>query len=170
MIRIIMAVVAVIALVTFSVEFHNWHRRNLVRPVTDLQAWTWAQMPGASGGVSIDGDAMKFDLLKITPEIWRLQVFQRTVVLKEGQAYRVSFQAKASKQRTIVVGDGHPPVGSDLGTMGFNETPLLGTDWKPYEYTFTAHNVDGQTDKLPWFQLGSTDGTVWIKDVEVNEL
>src|SRR5690242_9743942 len=108
MIRITMAVVAVIALIAFSVQFRTWHHRNLVQPATDLQAWNWMQLPPASGGVSIDGDAMKIDLLKLAPEAWKLQLFQRTVVLQEGHTYSVAFRAKASKQRTIIVGDGHP--------------------------------------------------------------
>src|SRR5262249_51384417 len=134
------------------------------------QSWNWVQLPGSSGGVSIDGEALKFDLRQIGPDAYDLQMFQRSIVLQDGHTYRVAFKAKASKQRSIIVGDGHPVVSSALGTMGFSQTPVVGTDWQPYEYTFTACNTDGQTDKLPWFQLGSTDGTVWIKDIEVNEL
>jgi hypothetical protein len=170
MIRIVMAVLAVIAVAAISFQVHNAHRRNLIAPIGDMKQWTWFQQPGASGGVSIDDGALKFDLLVPGPTPAHLQMFTRQIQLQEGQKYRVAFDGKASKERSIIVCDGHPVVSSASGTMGFNETPILNTTWKHYDYTFTAHNVDGQMDKLPWFQFSTADGTVWIKNIVVNEL
>jgi hypothetical protein len=170
MIRIIMAVVAVIALISFAVGFHNSHRRNLLKPTTDLESWTWWQQLAASGGVSVDDGALKFTITNCGPEPVSLQMYQRQFQLSEGKKYRIAFQAKASKERSIVVADGYAIPSSRTGAMGFSKTVVLDTNWKNFEYTFTAHDVDNKMDKLPWIQVGGMDGTVWMKDIVCNEL
>jgi hypothetical protein len=166
-IGIIFLIISAIALLLFHRAVHP--PLGIAHPATDLQSWHWQQHNGASAGLSVDGDALKANIVNATGDDYDLELFQGVVSLKQGHKYRLTFSAKSSNERSIVISCGDI-FNQDRKGMGLNNVVELHPDWQSYEYVFTADHVDGRTDKFPWYLLGKTTGAVWFKDIMVTEV
>jgi hypothetical protein len=170
MIRILIAIVtlAVIGIVVFH-PHKQQKASNLVKPITQVgTGWTHDYKDELGITFSAEGDAARIDIPKIDAEPSHVQCFYKGLDLTEGTQYRLRFDAKASNQfvmrvQAAVVYRDFPNAGLD------NEVPLV-DKWLPYSYTFTAHGLNGHQVRAPLFLMGTGTGTVWIKNVVLEEI
>jgi hypothetical protein len=85
--------------------------------------------------------------------------------LEPGRKYRLRFQAKANAPRTIQVISAIDR--ADYRITGLDQKTEIGTNYKSFEWTFTADKTDSGHDKAPCFLLGDKPGTVWIADASL---
>ena len=92
---------------------------------------------------------------------WDVNLSQ-VMTLTAGETYVVTFKAKASILRNIVVGLGlnHDP------WSNVTENAALTTDWQTFSYTFTVNGF-GDDNSRVFFDLGADIGIVQIDDVSV---
>ena len=92
---------------------------------------------------------------------WDVNLSQ-VMSLTPGATYTVTFKAKASKVRDMLVGLGlnHDP------WTNVTETVELSTDWQSYTYTLTTNGF-GDDNSRVFFDLGADTGVVQIDDVSV---
>ena len=74
---------------------------NLLPPLTSA-AWMLSQVGEASGGMSVEGDALKITVDVADGTDWHLQLHHDTRNIVNEQLYRLSFEAKAGRPRSIV--------------------------------------------------------------------
>jgi hypothetical protein len=163
-----MITAAVIVVVLAILLYRPRQEGNLVGPAAELASWHWEQQGKASGGVTIDGDAVKVQVLAVDGVSYHLQLFQQKAVLYNGRTYRVRFKAKADRPYTLKVAAGinHP----DYHEMGMAQEVSMTSDWQPYEFTFRAEGADGQRNKIPSFVCAYALGTFWVKDLTVEAI
>ncbi|MEZ0536449.1 carbohydrate binding domain-containing protein [Caldicellulosiruptoraceae bacterium PP1] len=124
---------------------------------------------GGDGTIVNDNGTAKIAISKAGNQTYSIQLIQRPVPLQEGKTYKVSFDAKASANRTIEVkmSSGGGENGStwiDYAQKIFS----LDTQMKNYSFTFT-HNSDSYKNARIEFNLGLNTNTVWIDNVRVEE-
>ncbi|MBN23551.1 MAG: glucan endo-1,3-beta-D-glucosidase [Alteromonadaceae bacterium] len=92
---------------------------------------------------------------------WDVNLSQ-VMTLTSGATYTVTFKAKASKVRDMLVGLGlnHDPWTNVTQNVG------LTTDWQNYTFTLTANGF-GDDNSRVFFDLGADNGVVQIDDVSV---
>ena len=92
---------------------------------------------------------------------WDVNLSQ-VMTLTSGATYTVTFKAKASKVRDMLVGLGlnHDPWTNVTQSVG------LTTDWQNYTFTLTANGF-GDDNSRVFFDLGADNGVVQIDDVSV---
>jgi hypothetical protein len=152
----------------FSVFFyHPRHPGNLARPAGDIGAWRLDQQGSTKGQIAVDGDAIRVKIDQIDGISFHLELYQHSTTLIGGRRYRVRFKAKSDNPIVFKVAAiiNHP----DWHNLGLNEETGTTREWKDFDYTFTATGADGQGDKVPSFLIGYTVGTLWIKDLLVEE-
>lgn len=95
----------------------------------------------------------------------RAELRQQNRELQQGVTYDVTFWAKGSEAREIVVATmrGSPPW-TNYGL--FKEVAIDG-EWREYHLTFTA-NANTNNSRLQ-FMFGRSPGTIWIDDVRLVE-
>ena len=95
---------------------------------------------------------------------YSIQLVQAGIPLKEGGQYRVSFDAKASEDRTMIVDISGP---DKSYVRYFDDTSLdLTTEVKNYSYEFTMEKEDDANGRLE-FNLGNQGSTA---DVEISNV
>ncbi len=96
---------------------------------------------------------------------WHVQVHQNGLDLHNDTTYTVTFRAKADKARTLPVAASLDQ--DDWHNVGLDASAALTTDWKLFEYTFTAHDTVPNHARLA-FTLGDQTGTVWISELQIH--
>jgi hypothetical protein len=107
----------------------------------------------------------KINITTSTGTDWNIQFKHVNFSLTQGQTYVIKFSAKASKNRTVAVSlmrDNSPFTW--YGGQAFN----LNTTWQDFTFTVSVPENNTNAGRLS-FNLGSTDGQVWIDDVSVAE-
>jgi hypothetical protein len=146
---------------------HPHHKGNLVPPITQAGQWYWQCMQPAEATLSADGDALRCDITKVDGTDWHIQYMYIKDTLVEGRQYRIKFEAKASDDMVMnlsVLNDK-----DDRHSLGLDTKVALVKKWVPYEYTFVASQTDGKPDRCPLFMLGQATGTIWIRNLVVEE-
>lgn len=107
----------------------------------------------------------KINITTSTGTDWHIQFKHVNFSLTQGQTYVIKFSAKASKNRTMAVSlmRNNAPY-TWYGGQNFNLT----TNWQDFTFTVSAPENNTNEGRLS-FNLGSTDGQVWIDDVSVAE-
>jgi len=98
----------------------------------------------------------------VSPNIyWEVHVRQKYSVT-QGQSYTLSFQAKASANRTMLVDAQERTTWTNLGLW---QTVNLTTSWQQFTYNFTP----GKTTADAWthFMVGDQGPAVWLDDVRL---
>ena len=99
---------------------------------------------------------------------YSVQLVQAGLPAKSGTTYEVSFEAKASEERTFIVDVSAP----DKGYIRYmeDEKVTVGTDWNTYTFTYTITGDSDDNSRLE-FNLGHADSTadVTIRNVVVKE-
>ena len=139
---------------------------NGIKP--DIKDWQFAV--GSFGGAAtaateeIDGTTYaKVDITSPGNQNYAVQLIQHLPLI-EGYTYLVSFDAKASDNRTIVVAPGGDA--DNAWSKYFSYDASLGTEIENYTFTFKMNSATDPTARLE-FNLGLTQSTVWIGNVSV---
>jgi len=135
---------------------------NLLKPANKVENWRFEQDEDGKGKISVDGDAILFEVTAVDGTEWHVQAFQTPLDLKEGKEYTITFKAKADDVREVGVQGGIDE--EDWHLIGLDEKAELGKDWKDFKYTFTANDVKEKKNRVG-FVLGGAKGKVWVKDL-----
>src|SRR5436305_8838228 len=134
---------------------------NLLKPANKVENWRFEQHEDGKGKISVDGDAILFEVTNSDGTDWHVQAFQTPLDLKDGKEYTITFKAKADEMREIDVEAGIDQ--EDWHMIGLQEKVDLGKDWKEYKYTFTASDTKPNKNRVG-FVMGAAKGKVWVKD------
>jgi hypothetical protein len=147
-------------------------KRAIIMPTDTNKGWFFFQddYHRTTGTIRVEEGALRIDCDKAlgTPE--SLAIMQRRFVADAGHRYHVVFSAKASARRNIVVTADNGMYANSSANIGLTETVPLDENWSKHDLSFTATGKLGHPVALPIFNLGATTGTVWIKDVMVEEV
>ncbi|WP_133471236.1 family 16 glycosylhydrolase [Paraglaciecola marina] len=116
---------------------------------------------GAVNVIEEDGNKVFYANVLAAGNAWDVNLSQVMTLLAD-ETYIVSFKAKASVERTILVGLG---LNYDPWT-NVAETASLTTDWVSYSFTITTTGFGGENNRV-LFDLGAEVGEVYIDDVSV---
>ncbi len=109
------------------------------------------------------GKFARIDIASGGNQSYAVQLIQHLPIV-EGYTYEVTFDAKASEKRSIVVspsGDGDN-AWKKYASFDVN----VGTEVENYSYTFKMYGVTDPTARLE-FNLGLSIGSIWIGNVQV---
>src|SRR5207237_4474859 len=135
---------------------------NILKPANKAENWRFEQHEEGKGKISVDGDAIVFEITNVDGTEWHVQAFQTPLDLKDGKEYTLTFKAKADEAREVGVQAGIDE--EDWHMIGLDEKAELGKDWKDCKYTFTANDVKANKNRIG-FVLGGAKGKVWVKDL-----
>ncbi len=136
----------------------------------------WSFLVNATGGGSAKSGDGYFEavLYDVGSNSWAEQLLQSPITLDHGYVYKFTFTAKSSIPRNIEVKIGGTaalgwPAYNPGNGMAGGMTFQLGNEWKTYEGTFTMYRDTGKHARFE-FELGLATGTVWIKDVSLEQV
>ena len=138
-----------------------------------LNNWLFLENGGQATAVVVD-ESFKVDISDGGGTSYAVQLLQAPLTIEEGYRYRVSFEARASKERDMEIKIGgtggrswapYNPGEGDTYGMLFDLTEEM----TAYEFDFVMNE---ETDDLARFefQLGLDDGTIWIDNVEIEQV
>ena len=139
--------------------------------IPDNKNWQFAVgnfggMAKASVEESEEGTFAKIEVTHGGNQSYAVQLIQHLPVV-EGYSYMVSFDAKASKERSFFVS---PSGDLDNGWEKYGVFEAsVGTELANYSFVFKMNSVTDPTARLE-FNLGNDSGTIWIGNVSVTEL
>jgi hypothetical protein len=136
--------------------------KSLLKPTNKAESWRFEQHEGGKGSLKATDEAIEFTVSEIDGTDWHVQAIQTELDLTNGKQYVLKFQAKASESRPIGVSANIDE--EDWHNIGLQESVFLGTEFKPYEFTFTADQVSPKKNRIG-IVLGDSKGTVTIKDM-----
>jgi hypothetical protein len=133
-----------------------------------LAPWElFVQSPAvATATLEASGDggkpALRIDITTTGTESWHVELHQAGLTLKPGQAYRISFRARASASRSFQYA-----ITKNADPYDFYspwQATTLGTDWQDYAVAFTApaEAADPAGARFLFGGLGLATGSVWI--------
>lgn len=133
----------------------------------------WQFAVGAFGGAACagleeldEGTFAKIDITSGGNQTYAVQLIQHFPVA-EGYTYEVTFDAKASEDRTFVVS---PSGDGDNSWVKYgSHTVSVGPDMSTYSFTFKMNSASDPTARLE-FNLGQATGSVWIGNVKVTNV
>jgi hypothetical protein len=169
MIRIFLAIILVATVAYFTLGPSRSRKQNLVTPIASTgTGWVFQSGKTAPAAFHAEGDAMRIDIAGVDQEAWHIQGFHTDTKLREGAQYQIRFEAKSDHPFVATVQA--VSESSDFHNIGLDTKIALTNQWSPYTFTFVAHALDGHSARVPLFLLGSDTGTVWIKNVVVEEV
>ena len=136
---------------------------NLLRPTDDLKGWHMDLAWGGVGSLAVEDHVLHATVSRPGKKYWHVQFYQTPHGLKEGQAYTLTFQARADSPCDLPVG-GSVNFG-DYHPIGLTTHFALGRDWKTYSHTFVIHGMANDNNRLPVFMVGTKPHQYWLKDV-----
>ena len=155
--------VCIPALLLAAAEVKSEARANLLKPTNKLDTWRFEQHMDGKGTMTVDGDAIVFDVTATGTEPWHVQATHTGLELSDGKEYVLTFKAKASSDRSVQVNAMIDQ--DDWHQIGLSEFVDFGKEWKEYKYEFKAdQTVKGGKNRVS-FVLGGDKGNVWLKDV-----
>lgn len=113
-----------------------------------------------------EGTFAKIDITSGGSQTYAVQLIQHMPII-EGYSYVVSFDAKASKERSFVVspsGDG-----DNAWEKYGSYDAKVGTEIESYSFVFKMNSATDPTARME-FNLGNNTGAIWIGNVSVTEL
>jgi M6 family metalloprotease-like protein len=140
---------------------------NLLPPLTH-PAWKLSQVGEASGKTSIEGDALKVTVDVADGTDWHLQLHHDTRNIVNDQLYRLSFDAKAGRPRSIVAyGE---LIGRQSKGTGLWLKANLSSEWQTFRTVFKTKDVTNGQHYLPNFLFGAEMGNVWLRNVSLTPI
>lgn len=137
--------------------------KSLLGPTNKAETWRFEQHEGGKGSLKAEGDAMVFTIAEVDGTGWHVQAIQTGLDLKEGKEYTLKFEAKANESRSIGVSANIDE--EDWHNIGLQETAFLGTEFKPFEFSFTASSVAENKKNRVSLTFGESKGTVTVKNM-----
>ncbi len=107
---------------------------------------------------------MLFTITAIDGTDWHVQANLTDQDFQEGQPYVVTFTAKASDPRTMMLSAQIDQ--EDWHDIGLTESVDLKPEWKDYIYRFTAHRPAAGKNTIG-FVVGNDTSKIWIKNFKV---
>lgn len=136
--------------------------------------WNFVHLPefGGDGAFSLDNlDGQNFAKIDITnpgSQLYSLQMIQN-ISLANGGKYKVSFDAKSTAARNMMVKAG---AGPSRGWVKYSneESFKLTSDLQRYEFTFDMLNETDIASRLEFNLGGNGTNPVWIGNVRVEDI
>lgn len=127
-----------------------------------LLGWNYESYSPGSAEFENTEEQFKAIIDSVGSEGWNVQLYQDDVPLEEGQTYEVSFDAKSTVDRKVIV----QLQEKDVWTSYFFEEVQLTEELKTYKYEFT---MDKPTDSASRFSfaLGSPDSVTTYEPHEI---
>jgi hypothetical protein len=130
-----------------------------------LEEWTFGAWQGkANGEVGPEG-IFKVVIIDPGSEGWNIQLLQPGILLQDGHAYAVTFDAWAEAPRLIGSGVENSENYASFGGMQVQLTK----EKKTFVYQFTKQGGTDPKGRVS-FSLGGEGGTVYIDNVKVEDL
>lgn len=130
----------------------------------DDGSWKFLTALNGIGNGNISNNKMTISTENAGTAEYSIQLVQPGVPLKEGGKYRVTFDAKANEDRTMIADVSGP---DRSYVRYFNDTKVdLTTDVKTYSYDFTMEKKDDANGRLE-FNLGNQGS---LADVEISNV
>ncbi|HCW54802.1 MAG TPA: endo-1,3(4)-beta-glucanase [Clostridium sp.] len=128
------------------------------------KSWEFMTAIGGVGSSEIKDNKMIIKTENAGTVDYSIQLVQPRIPVKEGGKYKVTFDAKAAEDRTMIVDISAPDRGYK---RYFNDTKVdLTTEKKSYSYEFVMENSDDANGRLE-FNLGNQGSTA---DVEISNV
>jgi len=110
--------------------------------------------------------ALHLKMTKPGTRSWHFQFHQVGLDLTNGQVYTVSFWAKAHKKATARANArlDHAP----WTMIGFNRPVELNTEWKHFQFVFTAKDAEKDGNRLG-FTLTNEPSEFWFADIKLQK-
>jgi len=136
--------------------------------------WNFVKLPefGGAGNLTVDEiDGRKYSKTEITnpgSQLYSLQMIQN-ISLANGGKYKVSFDAKSTAPRNIMVKTG---AGESRGWVKYSneESFKLTSELQTYEFTFDMLNETDIASRLEFNLGGNGTAPVWIGNVKVEDV
>jgi len=157
---------ASVLVVSFTLASGAFAADNLLKPANKTESWRFEQHEDGKGKMSVDGDAIVFEVTAVDGTDWHVQAFQTPLDLKDGKEYTITFKAKSSEAREVRVQAGIDE--EDWHLIGLDEQAEVGKEWKDYKFTFTANDVKEKKNRVG-FVLGGATGKLWVKDLTLKQ-
>lgn len=104
----------------------------------------------------------RLNTLGVNP--WDFQIHQVGLTLEAGKTYTLSFKIKSNSPRTISVGARWDK--EDWRSIGLSETVPADAQWRSYEMTFRARDVNPGHNRIS-FSCQNLLGDVWLAGVSL---
>lgn len=138
-------------------------KANLLKPTNKPDSWRLEQHMEGKATMTVDGDAIAFDVTATGSEPWHVQATHTGLDLMDGKEYVLTFKAKAAPDRSMQVNGMIDQ--DDWHQIGLSEMADVGKEWKDFKYEFKAdQTAKGGKNRIS-FVLGGDKGKVWLKDV-----
>lgn len=140
----------------------------------DSTYWNFVNLPefGGNGNLSIEEmegrNFAKTEILNAGSQLYSLQMIQNISIANAGK-YKVSFDAKSSSARNIMVKVG---AGASRGWVKYSneETFKLTSDVQSYEFTFDMLNETDIAARLEFNLGGNGTNPVWLGNIRVEDI
>ncbi|MCQ2522032.1 MAG: family 16 glycosylhydrolase [Lachnospiraceae bacterium] len=127
--------------------------------LSDEENWQFLLFNGGAGEASIEDGVVTITSTDAGTEDYSVQFLQANVPMKQGNTYRVTFDAKADEARTMITCVSAPNVG---WIRYLPDTSLdLTTEWQTYTYEFEMKDNSDATARLE-FNMGNQGSTATI--------
>lgn len=136
------------------------------------ESWEFLKNAGGDGSVEIINDQAKGKAVKMTidhagAEIYSLQLTQMPLYIAKDKKYKVSFEAKASANRSIM--SKITQFGGSWKAYSGEKTFDLTTAWQPYSYEFEMRSNSDNNARFE-FNAGKNAEAVYFANVRVEEI
>jgi cystathionine beta-lyase/cystathionine gamma-synthase len=155
-------VAALLCCLPWAIRAEEGKTTNLLKPTNSPDTWRLEQIEEGKGAMKAAGDAIQFDVTHVDGTEWHVQAFQVDLDLKEGQTYAVTFKAKASAARSMILVAMIDE--DDWHEIGLHEDIYLRTEYQSYEFTFRATDVVKKKNRIG-FMFGQETGSIFLKDM-----
>jgi hypothetical protein len=154
--------ISLVLIISFALARGTSAAESILKPVNKTESWRFEQHEEGKGKMSVDGDAIVFEVTEVDGTEWHVQAFQTPLDIKDGKEYTLTFKAKSSEDREVGVQAGID--GDDYHMIGLDEKADLTKEWKDHKFTFTASDVKEKMNRVG-FVLGGAKGKVWVKEM-----
>ena len=137
-----------------------------VEPIDDEENWYFLLFNGGDGSAKIEDNTLTITSKAEGTEEYSVQMVQPCLPMIKGTKYKLTFDACASEDRTMIVCVSAPTAG---WIRYLQDTSLdLTTDWQTYEYEFEMTEKDDNNGRLE-FNMGKQGSTaeINIKNVRI---
>ena len=135
-------------------------------PLDDEENWFFLLFYGGEGEAQISDGEMIITSSKAGTEEYSVQLVQPDLPLIQGTTYKLTFEACAEEDRTMIIAVTAPNVGwiRYLKDTKIDLTP----DYQEFEFEFTMNDADDNYGRLE-FNMGAqgSTSTIYIKNVRI---
>ena len=124
----------------------------------NLKGWNCEALSTGKATFENTEEQFKASIDSVGTEGWNVQLYQDKVQLEEGETYEVSFDAKSTLDREILV----LLQKTEDWTSYLQENVLLTNELKTYTYEFTMNKATDSVSRFS-FALGNTDNTPYAQ-------